>query len=59
MSEKVKMETPNNKIKSVRNRSNSRIELVINEVVYVFLPGKTTRVPADADIPEGIGLYVK
>ena len=62
MNEKIKAETsapPKTKTKNVRNKSNTRIELVFNEKVYVFLPGKTIRVPADADIPEGIGLYVR
>ena len=47
------------KTKSVRNRSGHRVELVINEKVVVFLPGKITEVPADFDVPNGLGLYVR
>lgn len=47
------------KMKTVRNRSGHRVELVIDGKVVVFYPGRATRVPADADIPGGLGLYVK
>lgn len=45
--------------KSVRNRSGHRVELVVNNRVVVFIPGKVVRVPMDFDIPSGLGLYVK
>lgn len=45
--------------KMVRNRSGHRIELVINERVVVFLPGKTVEIPADFDVPNGLGLRVR
>lgn len=47
------------KTKSVRNRSGHKIELVIAGKVVVFLPGKIVEVPADFDIPNGLGLYVR
>lgn len=52
--EQVKVKT-----KSVRNRSGQKIELFINGKVVVFLPGKITKVPFDADIPQNIGLFVR
>lgn len=45
--------------KGVRNRSGHRVELVINDKVVVFLPGKVTEVPMDFQVPNGIGLYVR
>lgn len=45
--------------KGVRNRSGHRVELVINDKVVVFLPGKVTEVPVDFQVPNGIGLYVR
>lgn len=47
------------KTKLVRNRSGHRVELVANGKVVVFLPGKVVEVPADFDIPNGLGLYVR
>ena len=47
------------KMKTVRNRSGHRVELVIDGKVVVFYPGRATKVPADADIPGGLGLYVR
>ena len=47
------------KIKSVRNRSGHRVELVIDGKVVVFLPGKVVEVPMDFEIPNGLGLYVR
>ena len=46
-------------VKSVRNRSGHRVELVINGKVVVFLPGKSVEVPADFELPSGLGLYVR
>lgn len=45
--------------KKVRNRSGHRVELVIDNKVVVFLPGKITEVPIGFDIPNGLGLYVR
>lgn len=45
--------------KGVRNRSGHRVELVINDKVVVFLPGKVTEVPFDFQVPNGLGLYVR
>lgn len=45
--------------KKVRNRSGHRVELVINGKVVVFYPGKITEVPANFDVPRGLGLYVR
>lgn len=59
MSEKVRQESSTYKTKGVRNKGNNRVELVINGSVFVFLPGKLVKVPYDADIPEGLGLYVR
>lgn len=59
MSEKIKQESSTCKTKGVRNKGNNRVELVINGSVVVFLPGKLVKVPCDADIPEGLGLYVR
>ena len=50
---------PAKKTKSVRNRSGHRVELVIDGKVVVFLPGKIVEVPMDAQIPGGLGLYVR
>lgn len=50
---------PLKKIKYVRNRSGHRVELLIDGGVVVFLPGKTVEVPADFDVPSGLGLYVR
>lgn len=47
------------KVKTVRNRSGHRVELVSGDKVIVFLPGKSVEVPADLEIPGGIGLYVR
>lgn len=47
------------KMKNVRNKSGHRVELIVNNQVVVFLPGKITRVPEDTDIPNGLGLYVR
>lgn len=49
--------TPEFKI--VRNRSGQRVELVIDGKVVVFFPGKSTKVPADFEVPNGLGLYVR
>lgn len=53
------VQAPAKKTKSVRNRSGHRVELVIDGKVVVFLPGKITEVPADFDVPNGLGLYVR
>lgn len=53
------VQSPAKKTKSVRNRSGHRVELVIDGKVVVFLPGKVTEVPADFDVPNGLGLYVR
>lgn len=45
--------------KKVRNRSGQKIELVVNGEVVVFRPGISTEVPADFEVPGGIGLYVR
>ena len=47
------------KVKRVHNRSGHKVELVIDGKVVVFLPGKVTEVPADFDVPNGLGLYVR
>lgn len=59
MEGKTKNEARETRTKSVRNRSGYKIELLINGVVVVFLPGKITKVPFDADIPQNIGLFVR
>ena len=48
-----------NKVKSVRNRSGHKIELLIDEKIVVFMPGKTVEVPMDFEVPTGLGLYVR
>lgn len=53
------MENTSKKVKNVRNRSGHKVELVIDGKVVVFLPGKVTEVPADFDVPNGLGLYVR
>ena len=45
--------------KLVRNKSGQKIELDVNGKVVVFLPGVATEVPADFNVPGGIGLYVR
>lgn len=52
-------EVSTKKVKCVRNRSGHKVELVIDGKVVVFLPGKVTEVPADFDVPNGLGLYVR
>lgn len=47
------------KTKAVRNRSGHKIELLIDQKVVVFLPGKSTEVPIDFEIPSNLGLYVR
>lgn len=47
------------KTKVVRNRSGHKIELLIDQRVVVFLPGKSTEVPVDFEIPSNVGLYVR
>ena len=47
------------KTKGVRNRSGHRVELVIDDKVVVFMPGKITEVPMDFQVPNGLGLYVR
>ena len=44
--------------KKVRNRSNCKVELLIEGKVVVFPPKGTVEVPQDFDVPNGIGLYV-
>lgn len=44
--------------KMVRNRNGYKIELIVNGVVAVILPGKAIEVPMDYVVPAGIGLYV-
>lgn len=46
------------KTKKVRNRSNCKVELLIEGKVVVFPPKGTVEVPYDFDVPNGIGLYV-
>lgn len=53
------VETSVEKTKAVRNRSGYKIELVIDGKVVVFLPGTITEVPENADIPNGIGLFIR
>lgn len=55
----VQAQSAAKKMKSVRNRSGHRVELVIDGKVVVFFPGKITEVPADFDVPNGLGLYVR
>lgn len=45
--------------KSVKNRNMYKVELVINDRVVVFPPGKSVSVPENASIPEGLGLYIR
>lgn len=65
MAEKIEMQGTTGRQKSakttklVRNRSGHRVELVINEKVMVFLPGKTVEVPIDCQIPGNLGLFVR
>ena len=51
---KAGAETP--KMKTIKNRSNHRIELLVNGSVIVFLPGSSVKVPADFNVPQGLGL---
>lgn len=44
------------KMKTIRNRSNHRVELLVNGSVIVFLPGSSVRVPAEFNVPQGLGL---
>lgn len=44
--------------KKVRNRSNCKVELLIEGKVVVFPPKGTVEVPYAFDVPNGIGLYV-
>ena len=58
--DKEKVAAPSvGKTKYVRNRSGHRVELLIDNKTVVFLPGKATKVPADFEVPNGLGLYVK
>lgn len=45
--------------KKVRNISSGKIELVINGVVVIFMPGVVKEIPADFVVPNNIGLLVK
>ena len=47
------------KTKKIRNRGNSKVELLIDNKVVVVLPRETAEVPIDFDVPNGIGLYVR
>lgn len=47
------------KTKLVRNRSGHKVELLIDNKVVVFAPGKTTEIPSWFEVPNGLGLYVK
>lgn len=44
------------KTKTIKNRSNHRVELLVNGSVIVFLPGSSVKVPADFNVPQGLGL---
>lgn len=44
--------------KVVHNRNGYKIELIVNDIVAVILPGKSIEVPMDYVVPAGIGLYV-
>lgn len=52
-------ETKKAATKFVRNRSGHRVELYIDGKVVVCLPGQTTEIPAYAEVPNGLGLYVR
>ena len=54
-----KTPTPEVKTKKVRNRSNGKVELLIENEVVVFPPKSTVEVPDDFEVPNGIGLYVE
>lgn len=54
ITEEAKTET-----KTVRNRSNGKVELLINGEIVVFPPKSSVEVPIDFEVPGGIGLYVK
>lgn len=51
--------TPKVTTKKVRNRSNGKVELFIDNKVVVFPPKGTVEIPYDFDVPNGIGLYVE
>lgn len=53
------IEEAKTKTKTVRNRSNGKIELLINGEIVVFPPKSSVEVPIDFEVPGGIGLYVK
>ena len=44
------------KMKTVKNRGNHRVELLVNGSVIVFLPGSSVKVPAEFNVPQGLGL---
>lgn len=50
---------PKKGVKLVRNRSGHKIELAIDGKVVVFPQGESIEVPADFDIPNGLGLHVR
>ena len=45
--------------KLVRNKSGHRVELIVDDKVVVFYPGKAVEVPSDFNVPGGLGLYVR
>ena len=54
VTKKVSADAP--KMKTIKNRSNHRVELLVNGSVIVFLPGSSVKVPADFNVPQGLGL---
>ena len=54
VTKKVSADAP--RMKTIKNRSNHRVELLVNGSVIVFLPGSSVKVPADFNVPQGLGL---
>lgn len=52
----VEEATPTTKL--VHNRNNYKVELVVDGVAKVLLPGKSVEVPMDYQVPANMGLYV-
>ena len=56
MTETKKQSAEAPKTKTIKNRSNHRVELLVNGSVIVFLPDSSVKVPAEFNVPQGLGL---
>lgn len=57
--EKISQSLYKRRMKTIRNRSGHRVEIMVDGKIVVVLPNTAVNVPADFVVPNGIGLYEK